>query len=325
LNILERQHNDADLEAPDIVWVAGQGLIGGALSRTLCRAYGFVENPIAYPWNDPPSVHEAFSRDLVRRVINQAQSLDAAAARPPRLRISMVWAAGVAGFDVDRKGIEPELRHFQRFLDGGREIESALPQASLRVLLVSSAGGLFEGQRVVDDHSTPQPKRPYGELKLEQERLLQSRFSPDHCLIYRPSSVYGQVSPRHRSGLIATLINSAVRHRVTTITGSLSTLRDYIHTDDLARFLAKEILSEKPMAAGRPLILATSRSTSIVQLRHIIERVARRKVYIVQKSAPDNAEDITFSPGLIPHGFLPMDIETGVRRVYLGAVSGVCS
>ena len=39
--------------------------------------------------------------------------------------------------------------------------------------LVSSAGGLFEGQRNVGDRSQPSPMRPYGFLKLRQEKLLQ--------------------------------------------------------------------------------------------------------------------------------------------------------
>ena len=41
--------------------------------------------------------------------------------------------------------------------------------------LMSSIGGLFEGQALINSESNPKPLRPYGKLKLSQEGYLQSK------------------------------------------------------------------------------------------------------------------------------------------------------
>ena len=71
--------------------------------------------------------------------------------------------------------------------------------------MISSAGGLFEGQTFCDARSAPTPQRPYGEGKLNQEQLAWGRKGDAKIHIFRPSSVYG-VSPSGRIGLVTALI-----------------------------------------------------------------------------------------------------------------------
>src|SRR5256885_1733395 len=100
-----------------------------------------------------------------------------------------------------------------------RREEGLRGRRAVAVFGVGLVGGLFEGQRHIERDSVPEPRRPYGELKLRQEQLLASSSAPLVRCVYRLTSVYGHAHTRRRQGLIPTLVVNGLRHRVSTIVG----------------------------------------------------------------------------------------------------------
>src|ERR1041385_672024 len=91
-------------------------------------------------------------------------------------------------------------------------LQHSLPDAHHAFHLLSSAGGLYNGQRNVGRDSVPFATNPYGRAKLEQERQLHLALAHTQRMIYRPASVYGFAGPGTRLGLVAALIHNSIRH-----------------------------------------------------------------------------------------------------------------
>ena len=176
--------------------------------------------------------------------------------------------------------------------------------------LVSSAGGLFEGQRHVDAASLPKPLRPYGAAKLRQEGLLLG-LQGVAPRIYRPASLYGTPRPSGRAGLIATLLENARLNRVTTISGDAGTLRDYVLVDDAARFIARQVheggaLSRALLASGKP--------SSIAEVLSAVAARIGRQPYVRYTTQRSNALDMSYRASALPPGWSPADLRTGIAR-----------
>ncbi len=233
--------------------------------------------------------------------------------------IDWVWGAGIAGFGASESEAGKELELFTAFVDAAEcSRAGAAAERSVRVHFISSAGGLYEGRRVVDVNTRPAPVRAYGRLKLRQEGLGVDRFGAHDAFIYRLSSVYGYIRSGKRLGLVTTLLGNTLRQQMTGISGRLDTLRDYVWVDDVARYICSRILDENS-SAGHASILASARPASIHEIRLIVRRVTRRPSYIYCTST-ENAEHITFAPSVLPDGFASSMLETCVHQILLDAL-----
>lgn len=228
-------------------------------------------------------------------------------------RIDFIWTAGKGGFGMEQSDTLPELASFSEVVEMAIALRRENPSCLVRFHLISSAGGLFEGQRNVNNASLPAPRRPYAFLKLAQEKIL------DKCdelvrFIYRPTSVYGFAGLNRRMGLITTLLLNASKNKVSTIFGAPDTLRDYVWADDVGAFIAGMIAS-KTSCSGR-FVLALGKPSALFEVLNCIEKILNKKLFCHYVKSGGNADHNTFSTETRPVGWNPVDMETGIRKTY---------
>lgn len=257
-----------------------------------------------YDWNDDAR------RAVQCRAI--ADAIAAGLADRPGARLSIVWSAGRAGFSATEDDAAAELARYREVLDLAGELAGRFAGARTAFHLVSSAGGLFEGSVSVDPRSAPSPRRPYGRLKARQEDLLLASRAPMAKVVYRLGSVYGP--PRAgRMGLIPTLLDNGIHGRVSSIYGHLTTLRDYVSSEDVGRFIAAQIDAEPP-AEPAFHTLVSGRPASIFEIKQCVEKALGKRIYLSLRFDPVNERHITFSGQLRPTGWRVTDLEVGIRK-----------
>jgi nucleoside-diphosphate-sugar epimerase len=290
-----------------VVLLFGLGLIGAAILRAIEVRRSSDLSTAPFSWHDSGR-QAAEGRALLLAVesiltTNKSEWWLGA-------DVHTVWSAGRAGFASAAAELDEEFESFRNVVEVSSNLADAWPQASHAFHLVSSAGGLFEGQVAVCAADQPRPRRSYGELKLRQERFL-SDHSTFRAFVYRPSSVYGVAGAGARAGLIPTLLRNALNGAVSSIYGEPTTLRDYVFADDVGRFIAERIISTGPTTGS--YILASGKPTTVLEVCRSVEAVLDRSLYVAYHSATHNAAHTTFRPSALPDDWRPMDIYTGIR------------
>ena len=313
MKILWINDNVAPALRVHLIAVFGIGLVGHAICVELVRAGARCALEIPVNWSTPLSVEDA-----VCRICEAAQSAAEQSVLP--LRISVVWAAGSAGFQSPEAAHALELEHLKVVLSLGERLAHAGSQWARRFFLVSSAGGLFEGQRNVGPESIPQPLRAYGGFKILQERALSSAGGFQTSFIYRPSTIYGH-SPKGRLGLVSALLLNGIRRRVSTISGNATTLRDYVFSGDVGRFIAAEILMPGEINAQRIRFLVSGKPSSILEITRVVEELLCRKLYLSYALVPQNALHNTYSRTAVPHTWRSASIREGMQAVLRSLMS----
>jgi len=284
-----------------VLW--GSGAVGHAVRRALLTRGCLERIVVANNWAEPVSLQQDVARAHAEAAVAEAAQLH------------HVFAAGSAGFSSDKRHCDVELATWKAILEGIQEHRSNSPRSQLEihVHLISSAGGLFEGQCNVTNVSKPTPMRAYGHLKYAQERLLLDRFGSANSHIYRLSSVYDEPHPNRRRSLISNLILNSFAHRVTQVTGNLDTLRDYLPAADAANFIADCVLNigARDAEEGAPVTLASGRSSTILEVLRLVELSTRRKPLIALAPA-QNAASVSFQPNCLPSRFAPTDLRTQI-------------
>ncbi|HEX6898354.1 MAG TPA: NAD-dependent epimerase/dehydratase family protein [Thermoanaerobaculia bacterium] len=293
--------------------VFGVGLLGSAIVNAVTStAHPRVER-IPLSWTDP-ALQERQLQELEARIAAPLQESPAAC-------LKVLWSAGRAGFAATEAEIAVELESFQAVLGMTERLARRFPDAGMGFYLLSSAGGLFEGQRHVDQDSKPEPRRPYGVLKQRQEQLLAASGAPITKRIYRPTSVYGYLRPNQRIGLISTLILNGLRHQVSNITAWMSTLRDFVFVEDIARYISRVLLEDDARGEESTAVLAHAKPFSIFEIEKMVENVLGRKIYVSYSLEPSNQEDITFSHSVLPPGWHSSDLSSNISLIYKEAVA----
>ena len=295
-------------ERSPTVAIFGVGLVGGAVRDTLHRR-GWRAERVPFDW--------AEGRHQERALESIGERLLAVEPAAPASPIHVLWAAGRAGFESSAAETAPELATFRRAVAWLQQLAGAAPGRPIALLLVSSIGGLFEGQRQVEADSRPRPLRPYGELKWAQERVVEALPAALRRRIVRLTSVFGAPIGQRRRGLIPTLLENAELRAVTAISGRLETLRDFVWREDVGRYLADLCVSEG-VGRGEPVLtLASGRPASIHEILQVAESVSGRSLYARFATEPTNRLDITVSPLLLPPDWHPTDLATAVLRTLL--------
>jgi UDP-glucose 4-epimerase len=293
-----------------LVLIFGLGMIGGAISRSLLSLGYEVRGDIAWDWND-----------AARRV--EAQELIAAHCRtiaPVNGSLAVAWSAGNATFHSTAGEVKHELEVFMETIGFIKSLREALHAERFAFHFVSSAGGLFEGQRVVGIDSRPAPQRPYGELKLAQETELLDHFGASELAFYRPSSVYGPMRQNARKGLINNLVNNGRKARTTVLDAHVMSLRDYVFSHDVGHFVARCIRSDATGEGQRPeRFLVSSRCSSIFEVVRKIERILNLHLRVRYDENFGNSRNITFSQRVMPVGWRPVTLDVGLRQFLVGA------
>ena len=123
----------------------------------------------------------------------------------------------------------------QTYVDSIRPIVQALKNHPIQKVIVVSSTRVYgenNGERI-DDETLPKPNDEQGKLLLKMEQLWQQAYS-EHCIIIRPTGIYGTSNAR--------MLKLAEK------TQSYPNIHwsNRIHIEDLARFLAYMIHVEHP-------------------------------------------------------------------------------
>lgn len=283
----------------------GAGLIGQSIRQSIKKFAGHVEEqPLSWTWPIPT---------LAERVC----LVDAAVAtfgRAPSARFIAIWAAGGSGFGSSEHTMRAEYHALTHVVDVVNSIAEHVPLDKRSFVLLSSAGGLFEGQVSCDASTHPSSRRPYGDGKIDQEEYVTLQSDLGQRLILRPSSVYGYV-PGGRLGLVSALISAAKQHRVASIFGALDTLRDYVFAPDIGRYISAQVFAPSPQLSDvRTVLLASGRPASVFEIIRTVEDVVKTPLYLNIEANPENALNNTFKPSALPPGFFPTPLRQGIEQ-----------
>lgn len=280
-------------ERPTVL-LFGVGLIGEAVERALHLRFGATVQEFPYDWHDAR--------------IRHGQWLAIAAALGGKKRIAAVWSGGISGFGSSREEMTAETEIVTELIGWVEELQ---PRWQVDFHLISSAGGLFEGQTHCTASSRPNPLRPYGESKLWQEELLRAAHFRRRN-IYRPSSVYG-VGRSKRLGLATMLATNAMTGKTTRIVGNPGTLRDYVLSDDIGRFMAKQIVD--PGQRDGVMTMASGRPASVREMVELVRARVAQPVMVQFDPHPSNAQPMSFLPSSLPSGWRSTALESGIADV----------
>lgn len=286
-----------------VIALFGTGLIGGTLLANLLKSGWQQICQLDFSWNDKScqaaeltAIFEALAHCL------KVSSVDD--------RLDIVWSAGKAGFAASSPQLLAEDDTFKRVVDAANAFAGTFVDLKLHFHLMSSAGGLFEGQTFVDEYSQPAPFRPYGESKMRQENIVIACDRFQHH-IYRPTSVYGYTQGG-RIGLISALLSNMISGRVTQIYGSPHTVRDFVLADDIARHVKKRI--EENAQGSTVELLGSGKPTCLSEVFSRLQLVSGRPLYLNFDAAPQNSANNSFRKSVLPKGFNATDLSVGIRQ-----------
>jgi nucleoside-diphosphate-sugar epimerase len=275
--------------------IFGSGLIGSEIIRTtsiFCAEP--VKTQINFDWEDSEEL-----KGVISQLMNSARHENIK-------KVEIFWCAGRAGFFASQEEMHKETLTFCAVVSQFEEED----RITVYFNLLSSAGGLYEGcSGRVNSRITPMPVRPYGESKLEQERILKT--SKVLYRIYRPTTVYGRVSTGARSGLISTLISNTLNQASTTIHASPNTLRDYIYVRDIAKIVVLNGMFRSE--AGKAYIIASGRPVSIYHLLEMVRLALGKRPRVNFIPSLGNDQNINFAGVTHPNLASFTSLEEGVR------------
>ncbi len=304
--LIETREKQGKFAGAQAIALFGVGLIG----RSVLFAIGKdVKRVVRYPFSWTLEHRQATDLETIKQHV---LSVCDETATPPISHFDIVWAAGQTGFSSQEDQIVPEVSAFERVLSLSLQLLHHVPGARHSFHLISSAGGLFEGQKHIDRNSIPRPLRPYGHSKLLQERLLSRLPTQVRKMVYRLSSVYGFSGTGTRSGLVNTLIRNSIRHQSSNIFGNAHTIRDYVLVSDVGKFVVSRLQDIDPNSYV--LTLASGKPTAIFEMLNRIEKIVGRKLPYTFDSVRTNASDMSFSPAILPEYWFPTDFDTGLRQ-----------
>ena len=296
---LLQNHNHA-------VLIFGLGVVGWSIFEHLKKKFNVIASD-KLDWSSIEKCRETLSSFCKNEISRETE------------RIDIIWSAGNTLFSVDEAGAKADLKFYKTFTAVlEKALSKNLPTAQKRYVLVSSAGGIFEGQTGITSKSTPGPQRPYGELKLQQETFIEQQNWIDEYAIVRLSSVYSISNLRSRMGLIPTMVNKAIRQEFLSIYGTEMTLRDYVLDDDIGRYIARIIKDELP----KKVFVIDGKPYSILEIKNMVEAITHKKVYLNYTLMKSNAANNSYSTQVRAKGFEPSDLATNIRLLYYNLLAG---
>ena len=265
-------------------WVIGAGgLFGQALMRA--SASPFKGQPI--PWDDHSSALLALQNNL--REFGDRSKGDWA----------ITWAAGRASTASSFDQTKAEFELFSQFI---QLLQLNPPFGRGVFTLTSSAGGVYAGSSnpPFTSNSTPRPLGPYGQLKLDQERVAQSLESEMPVVRLRLANIYGQGQDLTKlQGLISHLAMAHITRNPLNIFVPLETLRDYIFVDDAAALAVHWIREAHASQRSSLRIVASGLPQTVGRVVSIMTSMAHARIpiaYGYSSSAAYQANDLRLVP-----------------------------
>ena len=277
--------------SPAVV-VVGEGLIGSAVTRRLRRRAHTGERYVPSSWEHPD-----FGADC-RSLLEGSGATS----------VEVVWSAGVFGMssslEVDRMAAQFEA-------NVSSIVEAARTVGPVRVHLASSAGALGcpSGERRFDAVDSP-----YKSIKAAEEDIV--RALDVAVRIHRVTSVFGPPSSSGRAGLVGMLLSNALQTRETALFARTTTMRNYIHAEDVGEAIVRATLS----ASNDMTLLAAIRSHPMNEVVATAGRVLRRSVPVAYRP-PSNHHDMIFNPRAVSDLVPQRSLSAGMRLVNEALIS----
>ena len=311
--ILNRISFTSNRHLIELVLLFGTGLIGSELAESLVKR-GFVVHKLNFNWCDSKQqdLDIQYMLSSAFAVVKNSQYLIDSS--PIYIRLSVAWAAGAAGFAGSQDLLNEELNSYQKVLDITEFLNKKIQPNSASFHLISSAGGLFEGQQNINISTQPNPKRPYGCAKVKQETMLECLPKNINKIVYRPSTVYGVRSNPNRKGLIYNLLTMGISREAINFNGSMDTLRDYVCSNDVADYISRQLVIDQ--MKDSLYFLVSGRPVSIFHLKKLVERCIGKKVNIIYEHEPNNSADICFKQTCVPADWNGRTVEEGIHQLY---------
>ena len=290
-------------------WVLGSGgLLGSALVRRAKHHNIDVFTGDQIPWSKPHErarIFDKSSRDLAQ-----------ACARTGTPMV-VLWAAGVAGVSSDHSTAMAETEILNELLAA---LRPHWPSTAATFFLASSAGAVYaaSSQAPFTSSSPTVANSPYGNAKLEQEKLLATTLPPGvRGVIGRLGNIYGP--PTHgRHGLVSRLTIAALTRSALNLFVPTETLRDYCWSDDAADLIWRDVLNEDLDSCTR--IIGSGQAVTISQVIATVQAVTHRKVPLALGTDPESARqpiDLRLKPDWLasPSEIQPLDLASGIKRL----------
>jgi UDP-glucose 4-epimerase len=236
---------------------------------------------------------------------------------------TIIWAAGADGVERSSKS---QLTELESFKDFALAISAVEPLHDARVVICSSAGGVFSGASdpPFSADSPVSAINDYGRKKIAIEELAGATLSSHFSLhLARITNLYGPWSGP-RQGLINRLCTAAATRKALQIYVPLETVRDYIYVDDAARLIFMELA--KVDAAGRNgylsiSIIGSGENSSVGNVISTVARVTRRKVPFTVAQLEDTKlqpRDLRMNPSWVKQNldFSPVSLPNGIKRLF---------
>jgi len=165
---------------------------------------------------------------------------------------------------------------FQTNVQGTQNIIDSCKSHNISKIIVTSSAAVYQNStNSVDETSSTKPLSPYGQSKLDMEKI--TTESKINYSILRLFNVYGT---GQSSGVIANFKKNISENKPLTIFGDGEAIRDFIHIDDVVYGI---ILSMKSVSGVYNI--ASGNGTSIANLAKLLIELSGKNSKIVYQPA----------------------------------------
>jgi nucleoside-diphosphate-sugar epimerase len=302
MEIIKFDHKITNFKTENFaIFIFGVGLIGGSIKDLLLRRFTCEVVFCDFCWD--PTLDQQLNFDLITEHFQHMAKTS---------RIHFVYSAGKSGM-LSENVYSQEIDSFLQVVNIVKLSAQFVGSGRITFHLLSSAGGLFEGQLNVDENSIPNPLSQYGQIKLKQENVIKNCVGQFNVVIYRPSSVYGYRS-KSRLGLVSTILTRANKNLGFEVFASKDSIRDYVFIDDISNFIVNHFIQVDNIDVYKEFFLVSGKPTSIGEMLDILNRIYNKKLYYYYKVNKQNTLNMSFRKTLIPDGFLVTSLFEGVLK-----------
>jgi len=218
-----------------------------------------------------------------------------------------------AKIDVNESILKPD-ETFAVNVDGTENvIKACLKNKIKNIVAISSAAVYGESKKLPVSETSPlQPMSPYGQSKMQMEKILE-----EYAIKYRLNiinlrlfNVYGKNQSAAYAGVITKFIYNIKNNKPLVIFGDGSNTRDFISIEDAVYSIHKSIehLENK---RGNAYNIASGESISIIDLAKLLLSISGKKIDIQFKQAKQG--DIKKSETLVDLASRELNFETKIN------------
>ena len=281
--------------------IIGLGLVGSAIYSNLKKRITNSGIDCKIDWSNAEAASLMLTQNLTTNLTTKTDWID------------WIWSAGKAGFSASEQEVKNEYSIFLLCVNAIKKFQNNFYPKSTHIFhLISSAGGLFDGQLVTSIKDLPYPKSLYGKLKLDQENIVKNLLPYN---IYRLSTIYDYYKKNCRIGLIAALIKNTVCGKITTIVNP-QTQRDYVWAEDMADFILQKVLENSGTFDSSIFFIVSGKPTTIFEIISSIQKITKNKVLQSYNWDDKNSETILFPPFIKPKTLQTTSMDICIRNIY---------